>query len=187
MLGRKHWPTGGTSEELAAREGWYQMNQIRRAIPKTAYERLAVLLALCLAGVFAWGASQPVLVHTHIFTRVHDQSCGESNEGGTGITILNPVRSRDPERIADAFLRAASGGECSAGLREDFCSFVKRHPVTARDWRLVNRWDSRSDIRLFYRPTWVSREPGRNSDCAVIQVHLERVGPSWRVSGYGVS
>jgi hypothetical protein len=49
----------------------------------------------------------PVLLHTHILTKDEYTSCGGYYEEVTGITLLNPFRSRAPERIADGFLRLA--------------------------------------------------------------------------------
>src|SRR5580700_7813658 len=49
-------------------------------------------------------AASPVLFHIHILSKSDYRSCGGYNEEGTGVTVLNPFRSRVPEQRADAFL-----------------------------------------------------------------------------------
>ena len=141
--------------------------------PNGPPKRQAVLfsLALCALAVLVWMlGSRPVLL-----------------EVGTETTFLNPLRSRAPERIADAFLRAASKAGCSANVTEDLCRFVTKRALPATEWRLVNRLDSAKNIKLFYRlrGEWDKRADGNG--CLIAQVHLERIGITWKLSGYGVS
>lgn len=131
---------------------------------------LAEILTLCVFLVLLWGfVSKPVLL-----------------EIGSKIAILNPFRSRAPERTAGIFLRAASNGECSPDLNENFCKFVTKRPLPALEWRLVNRWDSARDIRLYYRLRGEGDERNKNNQCLIAEVHLERTGEGWRTVGYGV-
>jgi hypothetical protein len=155
-----------------------------------SYRRLVVLLATLSLAVLVWAAaSKPVLLHTHIWANIDDQLCGTYNEEGTGVTILNPFRSRFPEQTAEVFLRALSKTKCSPGLSERLCSFVMKHPLPAPEWRLVNRWewDSAKHIRLFYRLGGKSQELAKHNGCAIAHVDLERTGGNWNISGYGVT
>jgi hypothetical protein len=134
------------------------------------YRRLVVLLALCALAVFVWVfAANPVLL-----------------EVGTRFAILNPFRSRAPERTADVFLLAASRGKCSPDLSEDLCKFVTKRPLPATEWRLVNRWDSARDIKLFYRLRGEWDERGPNDRCLIAEVYVKRTGATWNTFGYGV-
>ena len=156
------------------------------------FRSLAMLLALVAAAILMWRlASTPVLLHTHILAKTSDQPCGTDLEEWTGTTILNPFRSRLPERTADIFLRAASKAECSPALSEELCRFVtERPPLPASEWRLVYRseWHSSRDIRLFYRLRGLSQEIRRHySGCANAHVDLARNGDTWRISGYGIT
>jgi hypothetical protein len=156
------------------------------------FRSLAILLASGAATVLMWRlASEPVLLHTHILVKTEDQQCGTDLEEWTGTTILNPFRSRLPERIANEFLRAVSKAECSPGLSVELCRFVTERPaLPASEWRLVYRseWHSSRDIRLFYRLRGVSQEiAGHYSGCASAHVDLARTGSTWKVSGYGVT
>ena len=100
--------------------------------------RLTLLLTL---GILAYCvfliASKPVLLHTHIFSGVDYRSCGGYNDEGTGVTILNPFRSRGAEHKADEFLRAAHKGRCLAEMNENWCSSIAKHPLPASKWHLT--------------------------------------------------
>jgi hypothetical protein len=122
----------------------------------------------------------PVLLHTHILTKADYRSCGGYNDEGTGVTVLNPFRSRAPERIADGFLRLASAGKCSPEVSEGLCKFLANRPVLASNRHLVYRRDSGNHVDLFYRL-------GTEKECVVTKVGLERTGASWEISRYGVS
>jgi len=92
--------------------------------------RLTLLLTL---GILAYCAlviaSKPVLLHTHIFSGVDYRSCGGYNDEGTGVTILNPFRSRAAEHKADEFLRAARNGRCLPEMNENWCSSMAKYPA----------------------------------------------------------
>jgi hypothetical protein len=156
---------------------------------RSSYRRLTALAVLFALGIFTWKlASKPVLLHTHALTNKDSQFCGEYNEEATGITILNPIRSRFQERVADAFLRAASNGECSPDVSEALCRFVTAgHSVPAREWRLVNRRDSSGNITLFYRLIGASEELQRHNGCEVARVDLEQTDATWKIVGYGLT
>lgn len=75
-------------------------------------------------------------------------------------SLLNPLRSRAPERAADGLLRALRDGHAREALgrlqadppiREDFL----RSEETCRllNWRLVDRQDSPGHVKLGYRAT----------------------------------
>ena len=127
------------------------------------------------------GLSKPVLLHTHLLTKEDYRSCGAYNEEGTGVTILNPLRSRIAARVADAFLRAASTGRCSPDTSEALCRFIEKgHRLPATEWRLVNQWNIGNETRLFYKL-------GGRQECVMAEVSLEKAVAGWKVSGYGIS
>jgi len=131
---------------------------------------LLALLAVCaLAVILLILASGPVLL-----------------EVGSEISILNPFRSRTPERTADTFLGAAANGACAPEASEALCSFIKKHPLPAAEWRLVNRRDSTKEIRLFYRLEGKQVRPNKNDRCLIAEVRLQQSGETWEISGYGV-
>lgn len=160
---------------------------------KLPYRRAAVLLALCaLALLVWWFSSGPVLLHTHVLATADDQACGASGfvlEAGTGTTVLNPFRSRAPERTADVFLRAASNGECAPGVGERLCRYVRERRFPGLEWRLVNRWewDSVRHIRLFYRLSGKSQELEKHNGCVIGNVDLALTGETWKISAYGAT
>jgi hypothetical protein len=140
-----------------------------------------MLLALCALTVSLWWASKPVLLHTHLLTKADYRSCGAYNEEGTGVTILNPLRSRVAERAADSFLLAASNGRCSPETSEGLCKAVTKRPLPGTDWNLVYRRNLGSDVDVFYRLRRTSQE------CVIAEVKLKQTGGSWKIFGYGVS
>jgi len=150
--------------------------------------RLAVLLVLCALAIVAWRlASKPVLFHSRILATADDRSCGEYNQEGTGIPILNPLRSRSPERAAEVFLRAASKARCLSGWDERLCAFITRHPIPASAWRLVNRWDSGKESVLFYRLESQELAKRKRNGCLIAHVKLQRTDTTWKITGYGVT
>jgi len=144
------------------------------------YRRLAAALVVCaMAVVVWWFASKPVLLHTHLLTKADFRSCGAYNEEGTGVTILNPFRSRIAEGVADAFLRAASTGTCTPDTNEVLCGSMEGRRLPGTEWRLVNQWNIGNRTRLFY-------QLGRQQECVIVGVSLEKAGTHWTVSGYGI-
>ena len=147
--------------------------------------KLAGILVAGLLAVALWKvASRPVLIHTHYFApKEPGEAAGSWAELATGFTVLGPLRSRAPERAADLFLRAASRGECSAGLIEGMCKAVLRNSPPATNWRLAYRTDTEQDVKLYY----TLRAPGK-SRCMVVSVDVRpRRGGGWEISGYGQS
>ena len=140
------------------------------ALKVLALSTLAVLFALCVVTVWAWlCVSKPVLL-----------------EIGTETTILNPVRSRAPARIADVFLRASSRAACSPDVSEALCKFVTRRPLPATEWRLVYRRDSAQGITLYYRLRGNWDQQPRSDKCLIARVILQRNAAGWNTVGYGV-
>jgi hypothetical protein len=142
---------------------------------KAVYRLLAVLFVLCSLAALVWmRATGPVLFHMHMWSKT--EPCGAYAEVVTGITVLNPFRSRAPEHVADEFLRDAAKGICSPGLDERICKFMATHPLGVVRRRLVYRWDSGARTELVYR----QKPP---AICRVLVVSLERIGVAWRVVG----
>jgi len=102
------------------------------------------------------------------------------------VIILNPFRSRAPERMAVTFLRSVSRGGCSFEVSDGLCKTVAKRPLPIADeWRLVNRKDLATDTELFYKIA-----PGSQNQqtlCVMAMVRLTRFGTSWQISGYGAS
>jgi hypothetical protein len=95
--------------------------------------------------------------------------------------VLNPLRDRQPERAADAFLRAMQSGRCEqllgfydAHSREDICGRERVYPITG--WKLLDRSDTGDQVRLFYL---TFRPMPANTF-----VTLVRTTGGWRVQSY---
>lgn len=145
----------------------------------------AALVGVCAIAVAAWWLrTKPVLFHSHLFATAEDRSCGDYNVSGTGVPVLNPLRSRYPERIAEAFLQAALSGKCLPEWKAGTCEFLRMHrPAQARAWRLVDRCESPADILLYYRLELMERAEPKH--CFSAHVHLQRVGTTWEIAGFG--
>jgi len=155
---------------------------------KWPYSKLTVFLALGVVGVLvvplAWHfATAPVLFHSHILATKEDRRCAEYNGHGTGLPILNPFRSRCPERVADIFLRAWSSAHCLADWDEAMCKATRNRRYPGGTWRLVNRRDSDTAILLIYKIE--SAEQAKHGWCLIINLDLRRTGANWRVFGFG--
>jgi hypothetical protein len=151
-----------------------------------SWRRFAIALGVtALAGITWRFTSGPVLLHTHAFEKVDYRSCGAYNDEGVGLTILNPFRSRAPERTADTFLRATSQAKCLPDINDEMCKFVIKRPLPATEWRLVYRRDFGKGTWLYYRLNREAQKAYR--PCAVAEVHLERTATSWNPTGYGLS
>src|ERR1041385_6335 len=84
----------------------------------TVGERRRLLIAVVLCGAVAiWLlASGPVLLRMPFLRLAHRSQCMYPEEYWGGTVIMNPVRSRAPERSAESFLGARSRGECPPGM-----------------------------------------------------------------------
>ncbi len=150
------------------------------------FRRAAQLLTLgALALLVWWLASRPVLFHSRFLAAAEDRSCRDYGGGETGIPVLNPFRSRSPERAADAVLKALSKGACPPDWSQATCALVRRHPITAQSWRVVNRADYPRGVLLVYR--LYSQEQARRigDGCSLLSFELLRTGTTWEVSKFG--
>jgi hypothetical protein len=159
------------------------MNINTRKISRLTLLVTLAILAYCVLVI----ASRPVLLHTHIFTRADYRSCGGYNDEGTGITILNPFRSRAAEHKADEFLRAARSGQCLPEMDENWCSSVTKHPLPASEWRLAYARARTNHVDLFYRLRKISPAQTHTTDCVIAMVALEQDGANWKILRYGIS
>jgi hypothetical protein len=130
---------------------------------------ISLIFAICVVGLLLWFAAKPVLL-----------------ELGHDVSVLNPFRSRTPERVADAFLRAASIGTCSPDLSEKLSDFVRKRPLPATDWTLVNRLEFPTETRLYYRLSGPRIKAVKNGRCLIAEVYVQGNGESRKNSGYGV-
>jgi len=154
---------------------------------KLAYRTLARLLAVCaLAFIVWWLSSRPVLFRSRFMATAEDRLCRDYAGEEVRSAVLNPFRSRSPERVADAFLRAVSNARCLPGWNERTCTYVIQHPVPAQSWRVADRYDSDEYVMLIY---WLNvRTPGKREvrGCWPFSVQLHRTGVTWRVSSFGL-
>jgi hypothetical protein len=71
-----------------------------RPLSKNGYSLSMKRIVFVVVLLFVIGGSlivlNPVLLHTHILTKADHKSCGGYSGEGTGITLLNPFRSRAP-------------------------------------------------------------------------------------------
>ena len=149
-------------------------------------EYTRVLLIVVSLGV-AFGTwlllSKPVLLHTHRFALRDYRPCGGYNEQGTGITLLNPFRSREAEHVADRVFRRLANAECPTEMSADYCKSIALRNLAPRKWKIVYRTDSVNDIDLFF--SWPpQRAP---TGCRIIEMLLTRRDTNWKVLRYGVS
>ncbi len=154
---------------------------------KLPYRILAPLLVLSALAVLVWWlASRPVLFHSRLLATAEDRACGDYSNGETGVPVLNPFRSRAPERAADALLRAVSKGQCLPDWNERTCRFVTQHPLPFQSWRPVDRYDSGGYVMVIYGLySQEQAKRGRNG-CWAFSVQLQRTGASWKVSRFGL-
>ncbi len=132
--------------------------------------------------------SKPVLIHTHLLSKADHRSCGAYNEEGSGLTVLNPIRSRAAERMADAFLDDASHGRFSAAMSKGVSQMLrKEYLLPVAEWRLVNRSDLDGNITLFCRLEQRTPEPKNQNACVVAMVRMRHAGTRWQISSYGLS
>lgn len=106
--------------------------------------------------------------------------------GEPSFVVLNPLREREPERLADSTLRSLRAREfdqvvSAVGLgsteAEELIERERRLPLES--WRLAGRRDEIGRIRLFYRVTrGVPPQPG---SYLWITVQRKEEG-GWRVS-----
>lgn len=107
--------------------------------------------------------------------------CGGDCEVLSGITVLNPLRSREPERVANAFLSALSKAKCPPDMNERACMLVMNNPLSPREQRLVYRRDSAGEVVLFYR---LLLEEWKRKVRSTYQIELRRSGATWNVYGF---
>ena len=147
---------------------------------------VAQLLTLCALALLVWWlASKPVLFHSRFLATAEDRSCSDYTGGRAGVPILNPFRSRSPERAADAVLNALSKGACLPDWSQATCALVRRHPIIAQSWRVVNRADYPGGVLLAYRLYSQGPTGPTGNGCGLYNFELQRIGTTWRVSGFG--
>jgi hypothetical protein len=108
-------------------------------------------------------------------------ACGDYHEKVTGIVVRNPLRDRQPERVASEFLNALKINRCV--VNADLCSYaLPSHRIS--DWRLVNREDASDSVRLYFKLTkYGTSNPG----CDLTgegMVQVERSKGGWQVAAY---
>ena len=103
------------------------------------------------------------------------------------IAIFNPLRDREPERLAEEFLKGLRTGACSNLMRElsasaefqqQTCEHESSNRIISR--KLRNRTDEPSKVKLYF-----SASHETQLDLASqLWVTLELNGTSWRVIRY---
>lgn len=146
-----------------------------RTIPIWA-SRMAVLV-VCIIGVSAI-SNRPVLVH--VFAE-WDCACGDFHDKVTGIAILNPLRDRHPEQVADAFLKGLQANHCEAD--DEICEYaLPRHRIS--DWRLVNRADNADTVKLYFQLTKYGTSGPGFSLSGEGMILLVKGTTGWQVTNY---
>jgi hypothetical protein len=95
---------------------------------------------------------------------------------------LNLLRDREPERVADKFLRDQSSRKCEP-MRSDLCKHALQMD-TVSDWRLQAREDSRSGVVLYYFVELKSDIPSDRWFEAAVWVDSD--GGRWQVTDFKV-
>jgi len=137
--------------------------------------------AVAVAAVCVWGGSflinKPVLIHS---PGEWDCACGAMYIKTTFRSLWNPLRERQPERIADTFLSKLRANECVAG--PELCRAALPNGRVA-EWWLAYREDAGSSATLFYKLTkYGERSKTRLTGVGAVEL---RNGPNgWCVTGY---
>ena len=154
---------------------------------KLPYRKLVLLLGVSALAVLVWWlASGPVLFHSRLLATPEDRLCADYTNGEAGIPILNPFRSRAPERATDAFLRAFFSKKCLPAWNERMCEFVAQYPFHVQSWRPVDRYDSGMYVMVIYGLySQEQAREGRNG-CWLFSVQAKRTGAKWEISHFGM-
>jgi len=143
---------------------------------------LMVGLTLTILAVSLFWRKHAGMVLLHAF---YDPfcACGDYSEEVGGINVLNPLRDRQPERVAEQFFQDASQGKCSGRYSTDLCQYFQGE-APAKGWKLANAVAKDDGIDLFYKLD-SSRDPPNKSWTGEGCVHVSRIAAGWRVSSYG--
>jgi hypothetical protein len=100
------------------------------------------------------------------------------------IVVLNPLRDRRPEALADRVLRQLAAGELELvrpffGANRDVMVDAE-HTYRPREWQIGAREDDRDYVRLMY---WVSRTGGYAGE-EEAWFELKLVGSEWQLVSY---
>jgi hypothetical protein len=108
-------------------------------------------------------------------------ACGDYHEKVTGVVVRNPLRDRQPERVAGEFLDALKANRCVAN--SGLCDYaLPSHRIS--DWRLVNREDAPDSVRLYFKlAKYGTSNPGYHLTGEGM-VQVERSKGGWQVSAY---
>ena len=115
--------------------------------------------------------------------------CPTFHEEVTGLIVLNPLRDREPEKVALQFLSDVRNGKCNAdeSTVPGLCKTALERRLVL-DLRLRNRKDVSNAVVLFYRFKGKFR-PDRDIDPEDAwgegMVQVERIGAEWKVTNYG--
>jgi hypothetical protein len=133
-----------------------------------------VLAAIVLGAAAVWILrSGPILLHFRFPVPAQAPRCIDGEEYWGGTVVMNPARSRAPERSAQAFLLARSRGECPPGMSSYLCN---KYPFPVAEWRLLYRQDTAREVDLYYRV----RPRGGPWGCGVIKLQMRRVSGIWQ-------
>jgi hypothetical protein len=137
-----------------------------------------IAVALLLLALFFM--TSPVLI------RWEDRTAVDPADGLT--VIFNPMRNRQPERVAAAVLGLLKDGKCEEVVsdtpidqeyREYICGKEQMHPLT--DWTLVDRTDSSEGSLLHYKAYRADYPPELYGN---IWINVVKQGDSWKLTRY---
>ena len=137
--------------------------------------------SLLLVAIFL--LSGPVIVQTYLFADVF------GNLSDPPVTIMNPFRDKEPERVANTFLNQLQNAEPASLLRpvikdettfEHICLSEKAHRL--KSWNNYTREDTEEGIHLIY---WPKRENYNSEGFAPpIIITVTKVGGDQKVISY---
>ena len=145
-------------------------------------------VALTMLALMLLWTKRANFVLFHLFGESHC-ACGDYHEEVTGVSIWNPLRSREPERTAEDFLRHAAAGHCARLYDPSLCQYYEvQAPV--RGWKLVNATKTGEGADFFYkldssRIDIVDRiqRPEKNWT-GEGRIRVEHVNGGWHVASY---
>ena len=151
------------------------------SLKKLALLVAAILLLVISLGLTVWfAASGPVLVNWHYGVR-YGAICDPP------FVILNPLRNRDAERVADEFLSQLKDGNIhvldSVVSDSDRLEHFKLSETQAkmRRWYAGDRSETDQEINIVY---WIERK--YDGGCGTVQatLGLTRTDDRWTVTNY---
>ena len=152
-----------------------RLTRVRRLLPYGA----AILVALVL-----YRFTRPVL-----FYIPSDCVCSSYSDRVDGYVVFNPLRSRDPERVADRVLEDARDDKVSTFATPELAARMTndREHFSQLRWKLAFREDSRDGVTLFYKLDPTGGKLNIDVDHGYGNMWMTKEHGSWKAEGFGAS